>query len=98
MPGPRPSSSATRSSTRGRGRCSRRRPISRPTSSPIIRTGSERMDYQALLDGVLSDVHAYRGSGEVASYVPLLAQADPGKFGIALALPDGSTYVAGDGD
>ena len=56
------------------------------------------MDYQALLDGVLSDVHAYRGSGEVASYVPLLAQADPGKFGIALALPDGSTYVAGDGD
>ena len=56
------------------------------------------MDYQALLDGVLSDVHAYRGSGEVASYVPVLAQADARKFGIALALPDGSTFVAGDGD
>ena len=56
------------------------------------------MDHQALLDGVLGDVHAYRGSGEVASYVPALARVDATKFGIALALPDGSTFVAGDGD
>ena len=56
------------------------------------------MDYQALVDEVRSDVHAYRGSGKVASYIPALAQVDPHKFGIAVALADGSTYVAGDGD
>ena len=56
------------------------------------------MDYQALAEEVLSDVQAYRGQGKVASYIPALAQADPRKFGIALALEDGTTYVAGDGD
>jgi glutaminase len=56
------------------------------------------MDYQALVNDVRGDVHAYRGSGKVASYIPALAQADPHSFGIAIALEDGSTYVAGDGD
>jgi glutaminase len=57
-----------------------------------------RMDYQALVNDVLGDVHAYRGSGKVASYIPALAQADPHKFGIAVALADGSSHVAGEGD
>ena len=56
------------------------------------------MDHQALLENVLSDVHAYRGQGKVASYMPALAEVDPKKFGIALALADGSTFVAGDAD
>ena len=56
------------------------------------------MDYKALIDAVLEDVHAQRGQGNVASYIPALARADPEKFGIALALEDGSTYVAGDAD
>ena len=56
------------------------------------------MDFQALVDEVRSDVQAYRGSGKVASYIPALAQADPHRFGIAIALEDGSTYVSGDGD
>lgn len=56
------------------------------------------MDYQALIEDVLSDVHAYRGTGKVASYIPVLAQADPHKFGLAIALEDGSTFVAGDGE
>jgi len=56
------------------------------------------MDYQALVDDVRSDVHAYRGSGKVASYIPALAQFDPHSFGIAIALADGSTYASGDGD
>ncbi|HEX4737901.1 MAG TPA: glutaminase [Allosphingosinicella sp.] len=54
------------------------------------------MDYQALLDEVVSDVSAYRGQGNVAGYIPTLARADPEKFGIALVLEDGSTYGAGD--
>ena len=56
------------------------------------------MDYQALLDGVLNDVSAYRGQGKVAGYIPTLARADPEKLGIALVLEDGSTFAAGDAD
>lgn len=54
------------------------------------------MDYQDLLEEVVSDVSAYRGQGTVASYIPTLARADPEKLGIALALEDGSTFAAGD--
>jgi glutaminase len=56
------------------------------------------MDYQAIVDQVLSDVSAYRGQGAVASYIPALARADPHRLGIALVLEDGSTYAAGDSD
>ncbi|HZG07757.1 MAG TPA: glutaminase [Allosphingosinicella sp.] len=56
------------------------------------------MDHQALLEGVLGDVHAYRGQGKPASYIPALKGVDPRKFGIALALRDGTTHIAGDGD
>jgi glutaminase len=56
------------------------------------------MDYQALVDEVMSDVSAYRGQGKVASYIPALAQADPKKLGLALVLEDGSSFAAGDAD
>ncbi|MDP9412710.1 MAG: glutaminase [Pseudomonadota bacterium] len=56
------------------------------------------IDYQALVDAVLSDADVYRGHGDVACHIPALAQVDPKKLGIAIALADGSTYVAGDGD
>lgn len=56
------------------------------------------MDYQALVDEVLSDVSAYKGQGAMASYIPALAQADPNKLGLALVLEDGSSYAAGDCD
>jgi glutaminase len=56
------------------------------------------MDYQALVDEVLSDVSAYKGQGKVASYIPALAQADPSKLGLALVLKDGSSFTAGDAD
>jgi glutaminase len=56
------------------------------------------MDYQALLDGVVSDVSAYRGQGNVAGYIPTLARADPNKLGIALSLEDGSAFAAGDAE
>ena len=34
--------------------------------------------------------------GQVATYIPELAKIDPAQFGIAVALPDGSTLTAGD--
>ena len=35
-------------------------------------------------------------SGEVASYIPELATADPGWFGISMVTADGSIYEVGD--
>lgn len=37
-------------------------------------------------------------SGEVAAYIPELAEADPNHLGIAFAMPDGKLYTAGDAD
>ena len=59
---------------------------------------SPAMDIQAIVDAVLSDAETYRGHGEVANYIPALARVDPRKLGIAVALGDGTTYVAGDAD
>jgi glutaminase len=56
------------------------------------------MDYQQLLDAVMSDVQAYRGQGKVASYIPSLARQDGKRFGLALALGDGSTYTVGEAE
>ena len=56
------------------------------------------IDLQQLVDSVLADVESCRGQGEVARYIPALAKVDPTKLGIAIALGDGSTFVAGDGD
>ncbi len=56
------------------------------------------IDYQALVDGVLSDAESYRGHGDVPGHIPALADVDLKKLGIAIALADGSTYVAGDAD
>jgi glutaminase len=56
------------------------------------------MDYQQLLDAVMSDVQAYRGQGRVAPHIPALSRADPRRFGIALALGDGRTFTAGEGE
>jgi glutaminase A len=47
----------------------------------------------------LREMHAaHRGNhaGQVATYIPELAKADPGLFGIALAFADGEIYQVGD--
>ncbi len=56
------------------------------------------IDYEALVQAVYSDASTYRGHGDLAKHIPALAQVDPNKLGIAVALGDGSTYVAGDAD
>lgn len=38
------------------------------------------------------------GKGRVANYIPALAEVDPLKFGIAVALPDGQYHCAGDAE
>jgi len=51
------------------------------------------IDYlQLLLDSCGAD------AGEVASYIPELANADPDRLAIAVATLDGEVYVAGDAD
>ncbi|MCP1428278.1 glutaminase [Microbacterium foliorum] len=51
------------------------------------------IDYlQLLLDSCGAD------AGEVASYIPELADADPDRLAIAVATLDGEVYVAGDAD
>ncbi len=60
--------------------------------------GPEEFDLQALVDDALSAAAAYRGLGKLATYIPALAQIDPRKMGIAIALADGSTVAAGDAD
>ena len=50
------------------------------------------------LDELLADLHArllHRRDGEVATYIPQLALADPDEFSIALATLDGRLYTAG---
>ncbi|MCB0857976.1 MAG: glutaminase A [Solirubrobacterales bacterium] len=50
---------------------------------------------QALLER-LHERHADDMSGEVASYIPELARADPAWFGISMVTADGSVYEVGD--
>jgi glutaminase len=56
------------------------------------------IDYEALVAAVLRDAETYRGHGELAKHIPALTSVDLSKLGIAVALGDGSTYVAGDAD
>jgi glutaminase len=56
------------------------------------------IDYQALIDAVLKDAESYRGHGDLATQIPVLGKVNSKKLGIALAVADGSTYVAGDAD
>lgn len=56
---------------------------------------SSRSPIQALLDSLHARYADFR-DGEVATYIPELAKADPELFGICLATADGFVYEAGD--
>ena len=51
-----------------------------------------------LLAEVLAAAAPHRASGKVADYIPALANADPGKLGIAFADAQGQVHGAGDCD
>ena len=65
------------------------------TTKPAKERALTASPIQSLIDGLLEK---YRPSaeGEVASYIPELAAADPDRLGIAVATADGHVYEAGD--
>ena len=51
---------------------------------------------QQVLDEIAVEAALASDRGVVAQYIPELAKVDPGQFGIAVALPDGQVFCAGD--
>jgi glutaminase len=54
------------------------------------------VDYRHLLDEAMATALALPARGRPADYIPALACADPGAFGMALATVDGEVYGVGD--
>ena len=50
----------------------------------------------ALLERIIADCAHYTADGQVASYIPELANVDPAKFGIYVSMEDGKEFFAGD--
>ena len=68
-------------------------------SGPAPSMGAPAIRVHSPIQSRLGDLYErYRGddSGQVATYIPELAKADPSQFGIALATLDGFVYEAGD--
>jgi len=65
------------------------------TVTSITSNATARSPITAYLDALLAR-HSYLEGGEVASYIPELASADPNLFGICLTTIDGAVYEAGD--
>jgi len=58
--------------------------------------GLDRLDLSGLLDEICAAVQPHFGKGRVAGYIPALKRVRPSKFGMAVALTDGSTFSVGD--
>lgn len=56
-----------------------------------------RSPIEPYLSSVLDEIRP-REDGELADYIPELSAADPEPFGVALAMLDGTVYVAGDAE
>lgn len=54
------------------------------------------MDYQQVISNIYHEVKSLPVVGEVADYIPALANVDPDQFGIAIATIDGQTFGIGD--
>jgi glutaminase len=54
------------------------------------------MDLQPLIDRIVAELAAETARGQVATYIPGLASADPARFGIAVATADGALHLGGD--
>ena len=54
------------------------------------------MDYQQVINNIYHEVKSLPVVGEVADYIPALANVDPDQFGIAIATIDGQTFGIGD--
>lgn len=54
------------------------------------------MDYQQVINNIYHEVKSLPVVGEVADYIPALANVAPDQFGIAIATIDGQTFGIGD--
>ena len=56
------------------------------------------IDWDATEAAIRRATDPHIGTGRVADYIPALACVDPDKFGMAIALPDGTMRCSGDAD
>ncbi|MFG2646654.1 glutaminase [Streptomyces sp. NPDC048436] len=54
------------------------------------------LTYQPVLDRIAAEIQETPRRGRPADYIPALAACDPGRFGMAVAEPDGTVYGVGD--
>ncbi len=59
-------------------------------------THEGQMDLQAVVDDIALMMQPRLGEGQVADYIPELANVDPRQFGLAVTTVDGQTFTAGD--
>jgi len=56
------------------------------------------IDYQKILEEIESEIQEYLSEGEVANYIPALAEVNPNQFAMSINLLDGSSYHVGVSD
>ena len=54
------------------------------------------MDYKEVIENIYNEVKPLFGKGEVADYIPALANVNPQQYGIAIATLDGKVIGTGD--
>lgn len=56
------------------------------------------LNYNNILNDIFKELEKQKGQGEVANYIPALAEINPTKFGMALHTVKGESYSVGDVD
>ena len=54
------------------------------------------MNYKEVIENIYNEVKPFFGKGEVANYIPALANVNPRQYGIAIATMDGQIIGTGD--
>ena len=54
------------------------------------------IDYQQIIDEIYQEIKPFKGEGEIATYIPELANIDPDKYGISMHCFDDQEYALGD--
>jgi glutaminase len=54
------------------------------------------MNYQKILHEIEAEIQPFFSQGNVANYIPALANIDPNQFSMAICMFDGTTYGVGD--
>src|SRR5439155_12062821 len=59
-------------------------------------SGRHAMDYDGVVEQVMTAAEPHIGEGKVADYIPDLGNVEPRQFGFAMATTDGEVYGGGD--